>query len=102
MQKVEQIVKDLLHQTKPRIRWMLALYDVVVLAFVDILLLHFYKGAGPLEAGGIIIHYVLSFLSVFLFRFTWKIYNQIWRYGGIQCYIRLLVSDGCALGFIPC
>ena len=30
---------------------------------------------------------------MFLARFFGNIYKQIWRYGGIQCYIRLLIVD---------
>lgn len=81
---------------KPNIRWILVLYDAVILFFVDTLLLYLYKGAGALKGNGLVAHILLSFLSVFLFRFIWKIYRQIWRYGGIQCYIRLLASDACA------
>lgn len=82
---------------KPNIRWMLVLYDAVILIFVDALLLYFYKGAGALNRNGLAVHIILSFASVFFFRFIWKIYSQIWRYGGIQCYIRLLASDSCAV-----
>ncbi len=81
---------------RPNIRWMLVLYDTVILALVDLLLLFFYQGAGYLDLIGSITHSLVSFAIVFLFRFVWKIYSQIWRYGGIQCYIRLLASDGCA------
>ena len=81
---------------KPNIRWMLVMYDAIILIFVDFFLLWFYKGVGSLSPYGLMFHYILSFVSVFLFRFIWKIYSQIWRYGGIQCYIRLLTSDACA------
>ena len=82
--------------SKPKIRWMLVLYDAIILFLVDALLLWFYKGAGSLSQDGLILHYIVSFMAVFFSRFIWKIYSQIWRYGGIQCYIRLLASDGCA------
>lgn len=82
----------------PNVRWLLVLYDAIILALVDILLLYFYKGVGLLEQKGLAIHCVISFFTIFLFRFIWKIYSQIWRYGGIQCYIRLLASDICAFG----
>ena len=43
-------------------------------------------------------------LCVFSCRFLLDIYRQIWRYGGIQSYIRLLASDGlaCVLYYLPC
>lgn len=81
---------------RPNIRWMLVLYDAIILFFIDVLLLYVYKGIGVLTTKGILAHFLLSFVSVFLLRFVWKIYNQIWRYGGIQCYIRLLAADSCA------
>ena len=93
-QTSERSVKNI---SKPNIRWMLVLYDGIILGFIDILLLCVYKGAGTLNTNGLVEHFLLSFISVFIFRFIWKIYSQIWRYGGIQCYIRLLASDVCAL-----
>jgi len=81
---------------KTHIRWTLVLYDAIILILIDVLLLYLYKGAGTLDAGGLILHFIVSTAAIFLFRFLWKIYSQIWRYGGIQCYIRLLVSDACA------
>lgn len=86
----------MIRKNKPNIRWMLVLYDAIILTFVDVLLLYLYKGAGALNRNGLFDHFLLSFVSVFLFRFMWKIYSQIWRYGGIQCYIRLLASDACS------
>ena len=41
----------------------------------------------------VFINTCVGFLIVFLCRFFGRIYNQIWRYGGIQCYIRLLCTD---------
>ena len=38
----------------------------------------------------------LSFACIFVCRFVGGIYQQVWRYGGIQCYIRLLFVDGVA------
>ena len=81
---------------RQKIRCMLVLYDAKNLFFIDVLLLYVYKGIGVLTTKGILAHFLLSFVSVFLLRFVWKIYNQIWRYGGIQCYIRLLAADSCA------
>ena len=38
----------------------------------------------------------LSVLCIFAARLLGKIYGQVWRYGGIQCYIRLLFTDSIA------
>ena len=42
------------------------------------------------------LHSGISFVCVFLARSRGSVYQQIWRYGGIQSYIRLLIADGAA------
>ena len=42
---------------------------------------------------GILQQVCLSALCIFAARLLGKIYGQVWRYGGIQCYIRLLFTD---------
>lgn len=81
---------------KINIRWQLLVYDAFILFAVDVLLLYFYQGFENLSMPGIIIQAALSFACVFAARFVGGIYRQIWRYGGIQCYIRLLVVDAVA------
>ncbi len=80
---------------KLNIRWHLVLYDVLIFAVLNFLLLFVYRLShlSPLEA---VIQAAISFICIFTARFIGKIYNQIWRYGGIQCYIRFLVVDTCA------
>lgn len=77
-------------------QWALIGYDIVILALVDLLLLVFYKSNSVLSPTGIIQQAALTFVCVFFARFIGGIYRQIWRYGGIQCYIRLLITDGIA------
>ncbi len=77
-------------------RWMLVVYDICILLFVDLLLLVFYRSNEELSWTGILTHGTISFVCVFSARFLGSVYRQIWRYGGIQCYIRLLVVDACA------
>ncbi len=84
---------------KINIRWQLFAYDVLILFFVEALLLYVYRGNEALSTPGVFAQTVLSFICIFVARFAGGIYQQIWRYGGIQCYIRLLVVDGAA--FIP-
>lgn len=81
---------------KHNIRWQLVSYDVCVLLVVDLLLLVFYRSIEELSWVGVLTHGVLSFICIFSARFLGNIYQQIWRYGGIQCYMRLLFVDGCA------
>ncbi len=78
------------------IKWALFFYDVVILLLVEMLLL-VYSGE-VLSGQAIFAHIAVNFCSVFAARFLGNIYSQIWRYGGIQCYMRLLVTDAC--GFL--
>ena len=77
-------------------RWQLAIYDLLILFGVDLLLLAFYRSNEALSLNGVMLHASIGFVCVFAARITGQIYRQIWRYGGIQCYIRLLVVDAVA------
>lgn len=81
------------HHIRTNIRWMLVGYDLVIYAFVAAFLLVFYKGMDKLSTIGIVQQVSLSLICVFTARLLGKIYGQVWRYGGIQCYIRLLFTD---------
>lgn len=81
---------------KFNIRWQLVIYDILILALTDLILLVLYKGHENLSAVGIASQAALSFVCIFAARVIGNIYHQIWRYGGIQCYIRLLFVDGFA------
>lgn len=85
-----------LQMKKYNVRWQLVIYDIVIFLFVEFLLLFLYQSNEPLSTSGIIIQIFLSLICVFTARIVGSIYQQIWRYGGIQCYIRLLFVDGCA------
>ena len=84
------------NQSTPNIRWMLIGYDLVVYAVVAIILLVLYGGMDKLSPVGIFQQVGLSVLCIFAARLLGKIYGQVWRYGGIQCYIRLLFTDSIA------
>lgn len=83
------------------IRWRLVFYDILIFSAVEFLLLAVYRGNEALTVAGEISHAALTLLCVFVCRFFGGVYSQIWRYGGIQCYIRLLISDlvACAVNF---
>jgi len=81
---------------KSKRRWILALYDALILLFVDIVLLGMYRSIEELSVNGVLTHGLISFVCIFTARILGSIYQQIWRYGGIQCYIRLLLVDGIA------
>ena len=77
-------------------KWLLAFYDLLLFFMVDVLLLVLYKGVEELETADVLIQSITAAACIFLMRWPWKVYSQVWRYGGIQSYIRLLMSDGCA------
>lgn len=78
---------------KINIRWMLIVYDILILAIIDIVLLGLYRSTEALSVNGVLMHSAISFACIFVIRLIGNIYRQIWRYGGIQCYIRLLFVD---------
>ncbi len=81
---------------KYNIRWQLVIYDLIIFFALGGLLLWAFPGGGVLSAEGIAAQLALSFVCIFTARFAGQVYTQIWRYGGVQCYIRLLVVDGIA------
>ena len=81
-------------------RWQLAIYDLLILFAVDLLLLVFYQGNEELPLDSILIHTAIGFICILTTRIVGGIYRQIWRYGGIQCYIRLQLTDGVAFLFM--
>ena len=83
---------------KNNTRWMLLCYDVLVYIIDVIVLFVLYEGNDKLTVTGIVQQVVLSVVCIFAARVIGKIYGQVWRYGGIQCYIRLVVTD--AIAFI--
>jgi FlaA1/EpsC-like NDP-sugar epimerase len=76
------------------IRWQLVDYDILILMAVELLLLFF--SGNRLPIAGIAVQVAIAFLCIFSARIVGNVYGQIWRYGGIQCYIRLIVTDGIA------
>lgn len=80
---------------KVNLRWQLVAYDVLIL-----LLTAFFSRLTRLDGGIVserkfICVTVLFALCIIGARRIGDVYRQIWRYGGIQCYIRLVVSDVC-------
>lgn len=80
-------------QKNNRLRVPLVFYDLIIFMFADLVLFVLYQGGGNLSTGGMLMQSLLAFFFIFGCRFVGKIYRQIWRYGGIQCYIRLLMAD---------
>ena len=84
--------RDLVHP-KYSIRWMLVLYDLIIYAITGYLLLFVYRGPEYVSVQDRAVQIVMAFLLVFLSRFFLNVYRQIWRYGGIQCYLRMMLAD---------
>ncbi len=77
-----------------KVRWMLLIYDVILSSAITILFLRF--PSSSMTWGQIMAHAGLVVGTVVILRFFWRVYNQIWRYGGVQSYIALMIADGCA------
>ena len=91
------------HQNKsPNIRWMLVLYDLVVYAIITVILLVIYGGTDKLTIIGILQQAALSVFCIFVIRILGKVYGQVWRYGGVKCYIRLICTDSIAFLLYLC
>ena len=78
------------------VRWALVFYDVVIILAIEVLLLILYGGSDRPTLIGLVQHSILGLLSLIGIRFLFGIYGIIWRYGGIQNYMRLMLSDGVA------
>lgn len=81
---------------KFNVRWLLVFYDICIYVIVSSLLLVVYEDVVIPTAYNNIQIALIGFASIFSMRFVFDIYRQIWRYGGIQAYIRLLICDSCA------
>ena len=79
-----------------KIRWTLVLYDLDIFAAAAVFLLYIYGGNEPLTGLGLAEQIALSGVSIFCVRILGGVYRQIWRYGGIENYIRLLATDSIA------
>ena len=77
-------------------RWSLVVYDVIVYAISSLLLIWLYGGNESLTNTESLKLTILAFAIIFVCRLIGHIYGQIWRYGGIQGYIRMIASDGFA------
>ena len=78
------------------IKWLLVLYDLVLYLFTGFFLLFVYEGPEIISVSDKISQIALAFLLAFASRFFLSVYRQVWRYGGIQCYLRMMVADAVA------
>lgn len=79
-----------------KIRWKLVVLDLVMFMIINFFMLILPRSG--ISPAGLVAQSFVGLACIFLCRLVGKIYQQIWRYGGIQCYIRLVVSDTIAFG----
>ena len=84
---------------RPTIRWNLVFYDFIVLVVTAFLVLDVVRGGSSMGLHLIINHTALYALIVFFFRFVFQIYSLVWRYGGIQSYVKLMLAEFVAFVF---
>ena len=76
---------------------MLTFLDALcILAICYFILVIYPSSLTKLTPGAVLIHTVLAAGSIFMCRFLYKVYRQIWRYAGSTEYIRLMMADFCA------
>ena len=83
-------------EEKKNVKWPLIIYDLAIFVIASVILLIIYRGMERLSTTGIIEQMILAGGCIFIARMSGNIYGQVWRYGGIQCYIRLLATDSIA------
>jgi len=72
----------------------LRLYDVLLILLADFLVLGVMPSGGyKLSPGNLLLHILLSAFCVFTARGVFNVYRQVWRYGGVIGYIRLIAAD---------
>ena len=77
-------------------RWLLVLYDTIIFLSIDAFLLIMYGGSDKPTLFGLIGHASLSFVVVIGMRFLFGCYREILRFGGVETYIRIMISDAIA------
>lgn len=98
-------MKDMIVKRR-KTRWMLVTYDLFIYMAVVLLLLVFHGGHDMPSLTGVAEQIALSGLCIFGGRLIGNVYGQIWRYGGVQCYIKMIYTDTIAfflyviLGFL--
>ena len=78
------------------VRWMLVFYDTLIYAVVVVFAFLIYRNH-PLKDLQILWHGLLGWALCVAARGIWNVYGQIWRYGGVQSYVRLMLADSCFL-----
>lgn len=80
-----------------KVRWMLVIYDVLLWAGVIVAVTNVPTRILPWL--GILYQGLIGLAFLLFFRLLCLVYNQIWRYGGVQSFLRLIFSDIIAVNF---
>ncbi len=81
---------------KINIKWQLVFYDIIIFVAISLPLLFIFRKDSGNSITSIFMQLALSAGCVFLMRFFGSVYQQIWRFGGVQCYLRLIIVDAFA------
>ncbi|MBO4321893.1 MAG: hypothetical protein J5919_02750, partial [Clostridia bacterium] len=73
--------------------WLLVMYDLAIMIGCWSVMSFVYSGTAGIELKDKLIILSIFVLTVYLSRIVFRIYRQIWRYGGIQVFIKLILSD---------
>ncbi|MBP5729779.1 MAG: polysaccharide biosynthesis protein, partial [Clostridia bacterium] len=78
-----------------KVRWLLVLYDFILFAVMGVCMTFLYKHCikTPNSHKQFLLSLLVIYGVLFVVRFFFKIYRQIWRYGGVESYIRMYLAD---------
>ena len=80
--------------SKVKIRKLLLLYDIVIYIMVILLMLILHPSEDYAFSNDVVlVNSLIGFLCIFGARFALDVYRQIWRYGIMHAYIKLLFAD---------
>lgn len=76
-----------------KIRLALVIYDLIVMIVTAYFVLVLASGGKEIGKDTIFVNAAVFALVSFTCRFAFGIYNLVWRYGGIQSYVKLMMVD---------
>lgn len=77
-----------------KIRWTLFWYDCAIFLVSIGLFFGIYRGSLMKDNVDLALHAGIAFACIFGARMAGRVYQQIWRYGGVENYLLLLSMDG--------
>ncbi len=81
---------------RSNVRWLLVVYDLIIYVIAVLLIIGLHLSTDILlSTKDLLIQMAIGFVCIFGMRFAFDVYRQIWRYGGMKAYMRLLLADIC-------